>query len=91
MRARTITKIGRIQIVLAGDANKGEQGIAASAVAAIGQTGQSEAIHSPEACASVVVRLTMPAVWSMAVVCTVAISCCPNVLRTMSSPLESGA
>ena len=29
------------------------------------QTGQSEAIHSPEACASTVVRLTMPAVWSM--------------------------
>src|SRR5215831_9106411 len=27
----------------------------------------------------------------MAVVCKVAISCCPNVLRTMSSPLESGA
>ena len=37
------------------------------------QTGQSEAIHSPEACASTVVRLTMPAVWSMAVVCTVAV------------------
>src|SRR5262247_3090902 len=27
----------------------------------------------------------------MAVVCNVAISCCPSVLRTMSSPLESGA
>src|SRR5262245_149786 len=27
----------------------------------------------------------------MAVVCKVAISCCPSVLRTMSSPLESGA
>src|SRR5262245_19671637 len=27
----------------------------------------------------------------MAVVCTVAISCCPSVLRTRSSPLESGA
>src|SRR5215467_10775072 len=61
------------------------------AVSAIGQTGHSEAIHSPEACASVVVRLTMPAVWSIEVVCKVAISCCPNVLRTMSSPLESGA
>src|SRR5215470_11072657 len=61
------------------------------AVSAMGQIGQSEAIHSPEAWASVVVRLTMPAVWSMAVVCNVAISCCPSVLRTMSSPLESGA
>src|SRR5262245_8704944 len=27
----------------------------------------------------------------MAVVCKVAISCCPSVLRTISSPLESGA
>src|SRR5262249_8145554 len=61
------------------------------AVSAIGQTGQSEAIHSPEAWASVVVKLTMPAVWSMAVACTVAISCWPRVLRTMSSPLEGGA
>src|ERR1700730_202134 len=61
------------------------------AVSAMGQTGQSEAIHSPEAWASVVVKWTMPAVWSIAVVCRVAISCCPSVLRTMSSPLESGA
>src|SRR5215813_8233835 len=61
------------------------------AVSAIGHTGQSEAIHSPEAWASVVVKLTMPALWSMAVVCPVAISCCPSVLRTMSRPLESGA
>src|ERR1700692_2454815 len=55
------------------------------------QTGQSEAIHSPEACASMVVRLTRPAVWSMAVVYTVAISCWPRVLRTISSPLDNGA
>ena len=55
------------------------------------QTGQSEAIHSPDACASMVVRLTMPAAWSIAVVCTVAISCWPKVLRTMSSPLDSDA
>src|SRR5262249_45133737 len=54
------------------------------AVSAMGQTGQSDAIHSPEACASVVVRLTNPAVWSTAVVCTVAISCWPRGLRTMS-------
>jgi hypothetical protein len=45
------------------------------AISAMGQTGQSEAIHSPEACASTVVKLTMPDAWSMAVVCTVAISC----------------
>jgi hypothetical protein len=32
------------------------------AVSAIAQTGQSDAIHSPEAWASVVVKLTMPAV-----------------------------
>jgi hypothetical protein len=55
------------------------------------QTGQSEAIHSPDECASVVVRLTMPAAWSIAVVCMVAISCWPRVLRTISSPLERGA
>jgi hypothetical protein len=61
------------------------------AVSAMVQTGQSEAIHSPEACANTVVRLTMPAAWSIEVVCTVAISCCPKVLRTMSSPLDSGA
>src|SRR4029453_4725853 len=57
----------------------------------MGQTGQSEAIHSPEAWASIVVRLTNPAAWSTAVVCTVAISCCPSALRTMSRPLENGA
>ena len=61
------------------------------AVSATGQTGQSEAIHSPEAWASIVVKLTIPATLSMAVVCTVAISCCPSVLRTMSRPLASGA
>ena len=44
------------------------------------QTGQSEAIHSPDECASTVVRLTMPAAWSTAVVCTVAISCWPKSL-----------
>ena len=31
------------------------------AMSATGQTGQSEAIHSPEACASMVVRLITPA------------------------------
>ena len=60
-------------------------------VALIAQTGQSEAIHSPDECAKTVVKLTMPAAWSTAVVCTVAISCWLKVLRTISSPLESGA
>jgi hypothetical protein len=42
------------------------------------QTGQSEAIHSPEAWASTVVSDTVWMSWSMMVVCNVAISCCPN-------------
>src|SRR5208282_4089055 len=54
-------------------------------------TGQSEAIHSPEAWASTVVSDTVWMSWSMMVVCSVAISCCPNTLRTMSSPLASDA
>jgi hypothetical protein len=54
-------------------------------------TGQSEAIHSPEAWASTVVSDTVWMSWSMMVVCSVAISCCPNTLRTMSSPLDSDA
>src|SRR6202050_727592 len=33
----------------------------------------------------------MPAPWSIAVVCTVAISCSPKVFRTISSPLDKGA
>ena len=61
------------------------------AISTTGQTGQSDAIHSPEACANMVVRLINPASRSSAVVCTVAISCCPSVLRTMSRPLASGA
>src|SRR6266699_1094182 len=61
------------------------------AVSASRQTGQSEAIHSPEAWASTVVRLIVPLAASMAVVWTVAICCWPSALRTMSSPLESGA
>src|SRR5262245_12963954 len=60
-------------------------------VSAAAQTGQSDAIHSPDECASMVVRLTMPVAGSMAVVCTVAISCWPSVLRTMSRPLANGA
>src|SRR5215470_290444 len=55
------------------------------------QTGQSEAIHSPEACARTVLSRTMPAVSSIEVVWTVAISCWLKVFRTMSSPLDSGA
>jgi hypothetical protein len=44
------------------------------AVSLIGQTGQLDAIHSPEAWASIVVKL-IAAFRSIAVVCTVAISC----------------
>jgi hypothetical protein len=53
-------------------------------------TGQSEAIHSPEACANTVVKDTVWMSWSMVVVCRVAIPCSPKVLRTMSRPLERG-
>jgi hypothetical protein len=45
------------------------------AVSLTAHTGQSEAIHSPDACANTVVRVMRPAAWSTAVVCTVAISC----------------
>ena len=62
-----------------------------AAVSLTGQTGQSEEIHSPEECASTVVSRTSPASLSIAVVCTVAISCWPRLLRTMSSPLGKGA
>ena len=61
------------------------------AVSPMAQTGQSEAIHSPEACAKTVLSRTMPAASSIDVVCTVAISCWLKVLRTISSPLDSGA
>src|SRR6266436_4540523 len=60
-------------------------------MSASGQTGQSDAIHSPDACASIVVRLIVAVDGSTAVVWIVAISCRPSVLRTMSRPLESGA
>src|SRR5215469_11886642 len=59
-----------------------------NAVSLMAQTGQSDAIHSPEACAKTVLSRTMPAVSSIEVVCTVAISCWLKVLRTMSSPLD---
>jgi hypothetical protein len=61
------------------------------AISATRHTGQSEAIHSPEACASTVIKLIRPSAWSMAVVCIIAISCRPSVLRTISSPLDNGA
>ena len=95
-------KIRRVHIVLAGNPNEGEEGIAARKVSAaprrcgadvsvMAQTGHSEAIHSPDACASIVVRLIIPAAGSVDVVCTTAISCWPSVLRTISSPLDKGA
>src|SRR5262249_58048491 len=62
-----------------------------AAVALMAQTGQSDAIHSPEAWARTVLRRTIPAASSIEVVCTVAISCWLKVLRTISRPLDSGA
>src|SRR5580704_14364628 len=55
------------------------------------QTGQSDEIHSPVECASTVLSLISPAVWSTRVDCRVAISCWPNVLRIMLSPSDKGA
>jgi len=60
------------------------------AVSLTGHTGQSDDIHSPEEWARTVVRQMRPASESIAVVCTVAISCRPRLFRTISSPLESG-
>ena len=57
-----------------------------AAVSLAGQTGQSEDTHSPEACTSVVVSLIRPVSRSIAVLWTVAISCWPRHLRTMSRP-----
>jgi hypothetical protein len=64
------------------------RGVAMSARA---HTGQSDAIHSPEACARTVVKDTLWMSWSMTVVWRVAIPCCPKAWRMMSRPLESGA
>src|SRR6516164_327878 len=61
------------------------------AISVIGHTGHSEEIHSPDEWASTVVRRRSPASLSIAVVWMVAISCWPRLLRTMSSPLDSGA
>jgi hypothetical protein len=47
-------------------------------------TGQSEAIHSPEAWARTVVKFTVPVEPSIAVVCTVAICCRPSDLRRLA-------
>ena len=62
-----------------------------AAVSATGHTGQSDETHSPEECARTVVRRIRPASRSIAVVCTVAISCWLRHLRTISSPLASEA
>src|SRR5258706_11918916 len=60
-------------------------------VSLTGQTGQIEDTHSPDECASVVVRRIRPAASSIEVVCTVAISCLPSDLRTKSNPLDKDA
>src|ERR1700746_3861994 len=70
---------------------KNEPNYQRAAVALPFQTGHSEDTHSPEAWTSVVVRRIRPLSLSIAVVCTVAISCWPRHLRTRSRPLESGA
>src|ERR1022692_3422742 len=62
-----------------------------AAVSLTGQTGQSDDIHSPDEWARMVVRRISPTSLSIAVLCTVAISCWPSTLRTMSSPLDNGA
>jgi hypothetical protein len=62
-----------------------------AAVSLTGQTGQCEEIHSPDAWASTVVRRIIPAVSSIEVVCTVAISYRPRLLRMRSSPLDNDA
>ena len=95
-------EIRRIDIILAGDADEGEESIAARigkgrpirwgvALSATLQTGQSEAIHSPEEWAKRVVKFTVSVALSIAVVWMTAMACCPRVLRTISSPLDSGA
>src|SRR4051812_9180310 len=61
------------------------------AVSLVAQTGQSEEIHSPEMWRRVVVSLTNLVSGSMAVACTVAISCLLRHLRTISSPLAKDA
>src|SRR5258708_34322797 len=61
------------------------------AVSVTAQTGQSDDIHSPDACARRVVRRIWPVDWSIAVVWMVAISCWPRLLRTISRPMASKA
>src|SRR5215468_4411784 len=63
----------------------------AEAISAIAHTGHSEEIHSPDECASTVVRRRSPASLSIVVVWIVAISYRPRPLRTMSRPLDNGA
>ena len=62
-----------------------------AAVSLIAQTGHSDDSHSPDEWARTVVSRIHPASLSIEVVCTVAISCPPSDLRTMSSPAESAA
>ena len=94
-------QIRRIEIIFAGNSDQREQGVApgvgqrrpirwGAAVSLTGHTGQSDETHSPDECASTVVSRMSPAS-SIAVVCTVAISCLPRALRTISRPLASEA
>ena len=96
------TEIRRIEIIFSGNAHQREKRIptrigegapmrCAEAISVIWHTGHSEEIHSPDACASTVVRRRRPASLSIPVAWIVAISWRPRLLRTMSNPLDSGA
>ena len=95
-------EIGRIKVVLTGDADQREQGIAAGigqgrahplGIGGLGDRADRPVRGDPFARGMREHRgqIDHAASLSMAVVCTVAISCWPSVLRTMSRPLESGA
>src|SRR5580704_11658630 len=60
-------------------------------VSLIAQTGHSDDSHSPDEWARTVVRRIHPASLSIEVVCTVAISCPPGDLRTISRPAGGAA
>ena len=96
-------KIGRVQIVFAGDPDESEERIAAgigqcrthtmrdSWLRQSGRLANRKRSIPRTSVGNIVIRLIIPAAWSVEVVCTTAISWFPNVLRTISRPLDSGA
>jgi hypothetical protein len=55
------------------------------------QTGQSDAIHSPQEWASMVISLMAREGSSIAVICTTAISCFPGIMaQTPQAPVKPG-